>query len=149
MHQKRKRKFSSWWDNKEVQLRVTMISTFKCWYQIKLSRPLTTHNERGNVWVWPVSHVMLVTKTRVRLARWSQEKSGPIVMSDATQRWRRQPDDTRALSWQLHETLFITSCLCRVSVRAAGNQLLVGTIFSGTVRCYEGSGGEIVWSFSK
>ena len=69
-----------------------MISTFKYWYQIKPSRPVSQHTMIPMVWVWPVSHVMLVTKTRVRLARWSQEKSGPLLWA---MRWRRQSGQTR------------------------------------------------------
>ena len=128
-----------------------MISTFKYWYQIKPSRPVSQHTMIPMVWVWPVSHVMLVTKTRVRLARWSQEKSGPLLWA---MRWRRQSGQTRQPASRdirlCHDPVLP---LQSVTV-GAEYQLLAAIILFGAVCMGEYSserqGGKLFWAkFSK
>ena len=115
-----------------MQLQVTMISTFKCWYQIKLSRPLSQHTVIPGL-VWLVSHVMLVTKTRVRLARWSQEKSGPIVMSDEGGNQAAPGRASRDIRLCPDPVLPLQSVTL-----GAEDQLLAAIILSGAVSCYGG-----------
>ena len=69
--------------------------------------------------------VMLVTKTRVMLARWTQ-KLGAIVMSDTPQRWRRQSGDTQSHLVTFIRKLFIMSSW----VWSAEYQLLSGRILA-------------------
>ena len=91
-----------------------------------ITAPLTTHN----VWVWLVSPVI-----------WSQKPvSGSRVVTrrvGAIEGGNQTPGPSR----DRYQTLFITWSLCKMS---AEYQLLAGIIFSGTLRCYEESGGEIV-----
>ena len=67
-----------------------------------ITAPLTAHH----VWVWLVSPVICSHKNSCQAREWSQEKSGPLLwVMPVPHRWRRQSDDTRALSWQISDTL--------------------------------------------